>query len=435
MFQLAALPTANPLPLMIDPAAPIAAEAPGAGVSAVVLGAAFKTMLAAQLDPAAASNGKSLPLPSGKILPPELPQMDMPTQPGQLTLPDAANVTLAPEPLTAPTTLAMKLRLARHNDTQAKPSALALPKSHAGLEQFPDNTNIPSDALPNGTPQNSQPLAITALPLPPELQQKLITAKVEQTQQASAPLPPSPPATTHQPQEDAAIGTAIATVMVAGKKTPRSIAISTVTTMPTATGAAMSALSPISFSPLADAAQKNITAESSVTASPVFQQAYTTAPLDQPTTASSAPTATDAPRDFAALVETLVQSREAANPRPVQVIMPHADFGQVSLRFDTDDTGLSVAMTSPDPAFASAVQAALPAERSAASGDNAAFRQDNADGAPAQSRSGSFGERQGNDPRPRQHNGGDARAQPRAEARSGPSKSDPSNLREDEVFA
>jgi hypothetical protein len=71
------------------------------------------------------------------------------------------------------------------------------------------------------------------------------------------------------------------------------------------------------------------------------------------------------PLDFAALVDRLSQAREAAGPQSVSLAVNHGEFGKVSLRFHHDDTGLSVAMTSPDPDFARAVSAAIPPERAA----------------------------------------------------------------------
>lgn len=61
--------------------------------------------------------------------------------------------------------------------------------------------------------------------------------------------------------------------------------------------------------------------------------------------------------DFATLVENLSRAREEASPRTVNVAVTNTDFGRVSLRFDQDDKGLSVAMTSADPGFARAVSA------------------------------------------------------------------------------
>lgn len=61
--------------------------------------------------------------------------------------------------------------------------------------------------------------------------------------------------------------------------------------------------------------------------------------------------------DFATLVETLNRAREDAAPNTVRVSVAHAEFGRVSMRFDQDDKGLSVAMSSADPGFARAVTA------------------------------------------------------------------------------
>lgn len=81
--------------------------------------------------------------------------------------------------------------------------------------------------------------------------------------------------------------------------------------------------------------------------------------------------------DFATLVETLSRAREEASPRTLNVAVTNTDFGRVSLRFDQDDTGLSVAMSSADPGFVRAVSATA----EAASANNAQT-QAQADGQP-----------------------------------------------------
>jgi hypothetical protein len=81
--------------------------------------------------------------------------------------------------------------------------------------------------------------------------------------------------------------------------------------------------------------------------------------------------------DFTALVDRLVEAREAASPQAVHAAVSHREFGQVSLRFDQDANGLSVSMSSGDPEFARAVQASAASAGSQAAGDNgAAPRQD-----------------------------------------------------------
>ncbi len=73
--------------------------------------------------------------------------------------------------------------------------------------------------------------------------------------------------------------------------------------------------------------------------------------------------------DFATLVETLNRAREDASPNTVRVSLAHADFGRVSMRFDRDDAGMSVSMSSADPGFARAVAASNEAASTATSSD------------------------------------------------------------------
>ena len=80
--------------------------------------------------------------------------------------------------------------------------------------------------------------------------------------------------------------------------------------------------------------------------------------------ASQTPAAAQ-PRDFAALIDRLVEARDMAQasaaPGTVHAAVTHAEFGTVSLQFQHDAAGLTVALASADPEFARAVQAAAPA--------------------------------------------------------------------------
>lgn len=79
-----------------------------------------------------------------------------------------------------------------------------------------------------------------------------------------------------------------------------------------------------------------------------------------------APTVQMPRQDFAALVDRLVEARNAAVPQSTHALLNHAEFGQVSLDFQQDGGELKVAMSSADPDFARAAQAAQagqPAER------------------------------------------------------------------------
>lgn len=106
------------------------------------------------------------------------------------------------------------------------------------------------------------------------------------------------------------------------------------------------------------------------------------------------------PINFATLVETIARAKEEAGMGTVGVSLAHAEFGKVSLQFRQEHNGLSVAMSSADPAFAPAVAAASRAEAGSTNADANAPRseaqqrhaggqtQTSADGANAQGRQG-----------------------------------------------
>lgn len=80
--------------------------------------------------------------------------------------------------------------------------------------------------------------------------------------------------------------------------------------------------------------------------------------------------------DFSTLVDRLVEARQIAlagqSHQSVQTMIRHAEFGAVSLRFETRADALSVSLSSPDPEFNRAVLAAAPAP----SGSNTGSGQD-----------------------------------------------------------
>jgi hypothetical protein len=87
------------------------------------------------------------------------------------------------------------------------------------------------------------------------------------------------------------------------------------------------------------------------------------APPTISTSATLAPAAPSQGPDMAALVDRLVEARQAARmgagPQSVTASVTHAEFGRVALNFRQDEDGLSVSMASNDPTFAPAAQAAL----------------------------------------------------------------------------
>ena len=109
---------------------------------------------------------------------------------------------------------------------------------------------------------------------------------------------------------------------------------------------------------------------------------------------AATPAAPHAPaaHDFAALIDRLVEARQAAQAgmsgQTVLAAVNHAEFGQLSLQFRQDAAGLSVTLASSDPDLARAVQAAAPASQTSSNNDSpAAQRQDASGQAQSQSQS------------------------------------------------
>jgi hypothetical protein len=114
---------------------------------------------------------------------------------------------------------------------------------------------------------------------------------------------------------------------------------------------------------LGERAATDLTAAPATSDSPL--QLAATPAVSAPILNTSAPVAM--PRhDFAALVDRLVEARNAIVSQSTHASLNHAEFGQVSLHFQQDGGDLKVGMSSADPDFARAAQAAQamkPAER------------------------------------------------------------------------
>ncbi|MBV1918137.1 MAG: hypothetical protein KUG65_08775, partial [Sphingomonadaceae bacterium] len=101
------------------------------------------------------------------------------------------------------------------------------------------------------------------------------------------------------------------------------------------------------------------------------------------------------PQDFAALIDRLVEARDAAAPQTVKASIAHDEFGHIALRFKQLDGNLSVSMKSADPGFTAAVQSASAAGQAAGSGENGA-NSSRHDGSQAQQGGAAFGQSQSN---------------------------------------
>ncbi|MCW1383012.1 hypothetical protein OLX02_09270 [Novosphingobium sp. KCTC 2891] len=163
------------------------------------------------------------------------------------------------------------------------------------------------------------------------------------------------------------------------------------------------------------------TADHLTLAAPMAQPALIAAVTpDAPAPAAgAAPTQPRAPEriDFATLVDSIARARQdGAAAAPVAVALTHAEFGKVSLHFRAGDDGLSVAMSSPDPAFAPAVAAA----REAASAQGAAPDGNRPDAAPrGQQQAAAGGEQSSSNGTARQDSQRGTRTNPSAQHRTG----------------
>lgn len=87
-------------------------------------------------------------------------------------------------------------------------------------------------------------------------------------------------------------------------------------------------------------------------------------PSAQPVPAVSAPAAMPTPADINAALDRLVAAREALMPAEAALAIDHADFGEVSIRFEQRADGrLSAELRAADPELQRAVTAAVGADR------------------------------------------------------------------------
>jgi hypothetical protein len=116
--------------------------------------------------------------------------------------------------------------------------------------------------------------------------------------------------------------------------------------------------------------------EGPMLASPSLTFAVPDAPTNSPISAAASAPRAHAPHDFAALVDRLADARDTAlavqAPRAVTASIAHAEFGDVAIRFEHVGDALSVALSSPDPEFVRAVQAAAPAAQASMANDGGA---------------------------------------------------------------
>lgn len=340
--------------------------------------------------PALQTAAASLP-EGGKILPGALPDAaPVPgTVPGPVAMPASEPVAM-PDPAGT----AAQLLTAVHSDPEPavapdKPMPLAAPlrlpiaarvKDEAAQETAPAATDRADadegDTMPIAA-ANPAPATLQAVPLNPAPAVETSAAKsVEQTPADQSP-PAARPATRLPPQAQLAQAEPVRApampaapaqpqalpVLALDRAAPQAAAVLAPALPGNAPAPALSARVRLNETPPSQISELPLDTAQADGAALAIPLASPAAPVAAPDTAPTAPLA-NRPHDFAALVDSLVAAREAAQPQTVAVALSHAEFGQVHLRFNHDDAGLSVSMASADPDFARAVNLAAPVAQS-----------------------------------------------------------------------
>lgn len=311
--------------------------------------------------PAMGQNGKTLP--DGNVPGTIEPGDDTLHLPGQGSGGKSAFAAPASEPITQPDGLLPPAiaALALPPLSAQMPPAQPQPGITADQAQTPPNSTGPNSTAPNSAPPSAAARPIKPAAIPREAADPQIIGAKQPVQAGQAQAPALATAQVMQPVRSGASPSRRTTGQAETSAAPVATVPGTQIANLTSTRAALD----LPRSVLATAIPAALTASAdpvisagvhSLAAYPPAPGAITQTPL--------------APRDFEALIDRLAVARETAQPGTARVVLPHAEFGQVNLRFDaTYGAGanqMTVTMTSQDPDFAPAARSAL-AERAMAS--------------------------------------------------------------------
>lgn len=314
----------------------------------------FAGMLEGEIGQEPQSTGKDLP-EGGKELPAVAAPIALPLPVKLLARLGATMATAKPEPLPVDEHGTMPVR-----DSDEGPAEDIVAPAKFFLDPIiPFAAPPPPTSLPEATAQDAETLP-TRRAAPPLFaanrpEQAVAKPQVQPIEQTAKPLPVLPTIEVPQIMAEQAVDPRIAKVM--GLARP---AASREFQIELGNGARPLPALKLAEALVADKQPAALTpAAAAVTAS-----IDTTATAPTPTVARLADADGIArPHDFSALVDRLVEARNAMTPHEATMTVKHAEFGDVSLRFSHQDGALSVSMTSQDPDFDRAVNAAMPAER------------------------------------------------------------------------
>lgn len=416
MIDLSALPSPTGLPAAADKPAAQAGEGPqGADFLALLTAQSFAPG-PAQLPDAGAAGADAAPVdlaiapaiapaslpPTGKILPqlPVLPTVIADPATPETAQPPAAGVTL---PLARVLLARFKQADPEAPAGEAEPKESETPEEAVAVQPHALSGALPLLALPaqpgpvEAAPTAADPVLASARPP---------AAVVQATPQGPAQPEPHRQAR-EQPQVPPAPAQPVLTVTAAAPPLTAKSLAATPLAQPQGGEARPAATLRVDVSD--EPARPAVLPEPATEiAAPIALQASAAPAASAPVPAAqAAPIAR--PHEFGALVDRLVQAREALQPQAVTMAVQHAEFGPVQLHFRQHDNALSVSLASADPDFARAVSAAVPPVLAAPTADSASFASGQRQDQSAQTASDS-----GSQPRGQSPEAHDQRGQPRA---------------------
>lgn len=348
------------MPAGNTPANPASAAAVQGQIPAEM--ASFQDLLSLMgLSPLATGDGEELPEADMALTDPAIPAAIVPDTTGNIlppalpVLPDTAAGLTDPAPAASGAPVAA-------GSAPVVPQISAAVLSQGMVQTMPVAMRLRAEEAPVGSPfaQSVPPEAGGAAPASKVQPQPAPYAQGSVQVELALPAgtQPLPPAAPLVQQQVAAQPVLAQLLQGAPRAAPRKGGEEPVVTLTPAVTAAIADAEPAAPAPVLPVAAAAMVAAPAADAAPV--QSAQSARL-----APAAAEATPERHDFSAVIDKLSEARELARPGRADMHLAHREFGQVSVQFELAGQALKVAMTSADPGFSPAVQAAL-ADRPAA---------------------------------------------------------------------
>ena len=299
----------------------------------------FQALIAAESAPAQAAGATKMAIAAGRILP--------------VALPEAAETGRKPEP-------AAKGAPAEAAEAQTEEPALAiLDPARASLG--PAIAPAPS-TIQAGQPPSANPLVDAAVPLTDRASKPLSTKTLSAIASHRSGEPVTAELKPQATDRHAADARAAAAVQISVATRSEAAPIDASSEL-----AAAGQPKPVRAAERASVGAP-LPSHQTLSAPPSSVQSDFAAPA-QPVQVSSTPAQAPSPVDITAALDRLVAARDALMPAEAALTIDHADFGEVSIRFEQSPGGrLSAELSAADPELQRAVTAAVATDRDFSAG-------------------------------------------------------------------